>query len=360
MYVIAEAGSNHNGNLEEAKKLVEHAEKSGASCCKFQFINPETLYLPVKGGGERDGSVCVNPVYEQRNKERLSNAEWADVWTYAKSKNIDVSASIFDEDGAQMLADLGAPFAKIASCDFNNFELIDIAATYFPTVVLSTGMASEEEIEHTVSFLNKSHPKCDYKIMYCMSLYPAQVEHFDFPKLNKIIQLCGIEAVGFSDHTGGVTAAVMAQMLGVGMFEKHFTSSKLQNGFDHAHALDPVELTGYVAALAEVESVRTRMESSNADAVTAIRARRGLYAARDLQPGHIITREDVLVVRPMADLGPADMPSVIGRRVCSALLKHEALGLDGEQVVRGMSLETEANAHWEQELREKGLTDGRS
>ena len=155
--IIAEAGSNHNGSKHRACELVELSHECAASVCKFQFINPDGLYLPQYF--EEETNVYVpNKVYHERQKEVLSYEDWKFVWNFSNSLGMTVTASVFDRKGADLLASLGARSVKIASSDLNNYELHDIVSERFPDVIISTGMSSLNEVFIVADRMKLLHP----------------------------------------------------------------------------------------------------------------------------------------------------------------------------------------------------------
>lgn len=353
--IIAEAGSNHNGKVELAIKLAAAAHRSGADYCKYQFIRPAGLYLPVEldEGGHVAGK---SRVFQQRESEVLTKAEWKQVWRECQGLGIKATASVFDYEGIELLADLGCDFAKIASCDLNNTELHGLASGAFRKIIISTGMGSKEEILNVEKYFRKQHPHVDLTYMFCTSLYPTLLRQVNFAKLQWMQTTLGTDRVGYSDHTEGYAASVAAQVLGVRTFEKHFTLSKKMPGFDHKVALEEEELSEYVNVLKDLpDHGRCQEQIDQVDGVTAVRARRGLYAARDIKLGEVVSRNDVLSVRPSAALGPNEIGLIVGKRAAVDLAMYQPLAADTSGVVSGGSLSVEAAQYWATEMKDKGM-----
>lgn len=355
--IIAEAGSNHNGCLEMAKSLVRAAKDSNATSVKFQFIFPEGLYVPFF---YENGSHLENQVFAVRKKELLSAEEWSTVWGYAGKLGVGISASVFCERGVGLLAKLGAPFVKIASTDLTNKELIASACCAFDRVIVSTGMATIAEIDDSVRFVKASFPKTRLELMHCVSLYPCELRMANTQRI-KLLRSCFEIPVGYSDHTSSSASATMALVQGAVFFEKHFTLDKSLPGFDHKYASTPAELADYVSTLRDAAlgmSVPCNPVDSY-DQLTRDRARRGLYAARDLRKGHVISRADLLYVRPSNPSAAGDPAQLIGARLERDVSQYEALSTH-LTVSAGQSMWREASQYWSQEMSDKGMVDNES
>lgn len=311
IHVIAEAGNNHNGNLETGKRLIETAARSGADSVKFQIINPEGLYLPKVW--DRDQAV-PNEVFEQRKQLILTDDDYRTLSEFAKTNSIALSASVFDEAGLALLTELGPPYIKIASCDLNNHPLLErTAATGIP-IVVSTGMSTLDDVERAVEVLTKTK-SIKFVLLHCVSIYPASIESMNLRFIQELKSNFDCE-VGLSDHTEGSIAASVAIGMGATWIEKHFTLDRSQPGFDHAYALEPDQFREYVSDLRCAESSIAGDEDklSLGELETRKRARRGLYAAVDIPEGHRIAPEDVLIVRPEGPMQPGDLARVIGAK----------------------------------------------
>ena len=350
--IIAEAGSNHNGNKENAKKLIELAYAAGASSIKFQFIFPEGLYLPYT---QVDGKMEKSVVFDIRKKEQLTRAAWEEVWLHAKTVGIPISASVFCSQGVSLLKHLGAEYVKIASTDLTNISLINLACQNFNDVIISTGMATIEEIANTVAWVRQNYPNLNLKLMHCVSVYPCDFKQSQLNRISALSKAFDLD-VGYSDHTSDATSAAMAWSMGVRIFEKHFTHDKSASGFDHAHAQDAEELHNYVDTLNSCNQavIWQPNEIDAAQKITKVRARRGFYAARDLPKGHILTESDILSVRPSSNLGLSDASQLIGRRLETAVQKYTAFG-QAIYLRQEQANWKEAQSFWLDEMKQKRM-----
>lgn len=353
--IIAEAGSNHNGDPARAMELIDVACRAGASSVKFQFIFAEGLYVPayVDGSG-----YVANPVFDQRRGEEMAAADWQAIWAHADAQGIAVSASVFCDRGIALLKRLGAPYVKIASTDLTNHALIGQACSAFERVIVSTGMAALAEIDAMVRFVRLQHPRTDLQLMHCVSTYPCPLADANSQRVALLRQGFGLP-VGYSDHTDGVVSAAMALVQGASFFEKHVTTDRGLPGFDHAHALDGSGLAAYVQRLRDAAASLARPANALAEGetVTKIRARRGVYAARDMPKGHVLRAEDLLFVRPSTAFECSDPAELVGQPLAQDAPRYAALGVGGAVHVVDSNWQ-EARAYWDREMREKGMRLG--
>lgn len=350
--VIAEAGSNHNGSIEAAKKLIDIAEFAGASSVKFQFIYADGLYLPKYLD---DNSYVDNPVFKVRQSEEITESQWRSIWAHAKTRGIDISASVFCKKGISLLKSLGASYVKIASTDLTNHWLIGQACAAFDRVIVSTGMANFAEVAAMVNFVRSNFPKTNLQIMHCISLYPCPLESANLTRIKALKEYFDIP-VGYSDHTGDNISAPMALVSGASFFEKHFTYDQSLPGFDHAHALDADGLKEYISTLNNSSAALSskRYENSEKECVSKIRARRGVYAARDLKAGDVLKEEDLLFVRPSTEYNANDPTVFVGSVLNADIPQYTALG-EGGGVKKVKSNWKEADQYWSTEMKEKGM-----
>ncbi|MBU25803.1 MAG: hypothetical protein CMD99_07210 [Gammaproteobacteria bacterium] len=355
--VIAEAGSNHNGSLNDAKKLIDIAKSASASSVKFQFIFSEGLYLPKY---LIDGSYYDSEVYAQRRSEEFGDEQWEEIWRYAALREIDISASVFCDRGISLLKRLGAGYVKIASTDLTNHLLIEKVCKEFSTVLLSTGMASLAEIANAVSVAKAANQKIDLKLLHCVSMYPCAFEESKISRISALKSAFGLD-VGYSDHTIDERSAILAWTAGARFFEKHFTFDKTLAGFDHAHAQSPEELNNYVQTVALCEEAlnwsEESLSSESGELKTKIRARRGIYASRDLEAGHRITEDDLLFVRPSSEYEGHDPRDLVGLLITEAAPQYSALGTGSNVSIVGSNCK-EASAFWANEMKEKKMIGG--
>ena len=327
VHIIAEGGTNHGGHLALASKLAGIARESGADSVKFQLIYPEGLYLPKLW---ENGKLVENSVFAARAAQCMTDDDWRRLADHCRELALPMSASVFDERSLAFMDLLDPPYIKIASVDLNHSRLLKKAAETGRRLIVSTGMSTLGEIEQAVTdILSTGHT--DLVLMHCVSRYPCPTDQTNVSFVTTLRSAFGTE-VGFSDHTENSCAAMAALALGATWIEKHITYDRAASGFDHAYAMEPEMFRGYVA---DVRAVSASLAPKAAkltpeEQQTAKRARRSLYAARDLPAGHVVTDQDVMIVRPAGPMAPNTVQLVVGVRLARDLKQfepfvHEAL-----------------------------------
>ncbi len=316
LHIIADLCTNHDGDIDKAKKLIYAAYQSGADSVKFQIIYPEGLYVAKVPNGN---GFMDNPALEQRRKTMLSDDVYRGLADYSHTLPLPLSASVFDTRGLDLLDEMDAPYIKLASCDLNNLPFVAEAAERGRPLILSTGMAELPEVERAVGVAQKAGVS-DIVLLHCVSIYPAPVEKTNLTMIPLLLREFGMP-VGFSDHTLNSVAAVAAVALGATWFEKHFTLCTTDVGFDHAHSTPPEALSTYINDLRSAAGACTPQHPKVGEAEQALRlrARRGLYAARDLASGEVLRKEDILIVRPESPCKPADLERLLGVTVAEKI-----------------------------------------
>ena len=258
----------------------------------------------------------------------LTNKEYEELAEYSVSKQIPLSASVFDTKGLNLLTKFNPPYIKTASCDLNNTRFLCEVAEKGIKMIISTGMSTLSDIEKSIQTLDKIGFK-DIVLLHCVSIYPAYLEQTNLSFIDTLKNTFGFP-VGFSDHTGNSIAACMALAKGATWFEKHFTEDHKQEGFDHAYAMEEGAMTEYVSDLHKACQALVPKEENitEAERYTRKRARRSLYANRDLQSGEIIKNEDILIVRPESVLDADQIDEVVGKRLKVPLKQYEPFRLE--------------------------------
>ena len=328
-FIVAELSANHGGSLERALAVMEAAKAADADAVKLQTYTPDTMTIDsdrpdfrIKGG-LWDG----RQLYELY-REAHTPWDWHEV-LFARAEELDLTifSTPFDVTAVDLLERLGAPAYKIAS-----FELVDlplivrVAQTGKPTI-MSTGMASTDEIAEAVAAFRAAKGR-DLLLLHCVSGYPTPASQSN---LRRIVTLsrefdCPI---GLSDHTLGIEVAIAAVALGACVIEKHFTLRRADGGPDAAFSLEPNELAGLVrganaafAALGTGSPLRAAVEQESRV------FRRSLYVVEDIGPGEMLTAENIRIIRPGFGLAPKHLPDVIGKRARRALPRGTALSWD--------------------------------
>lgn len=325
IHLIAEAGTNHNGSVAVGKKLIRKAAHAGADSVKFQMIFPDGLYLPVEhlGGGVTQPSA----VFAKRQATALDLNGFRELAAYCRELRVGFSASVFDQQGIDLLVELDAPYIKIASCDLNNSPLIMRAAAAGKPLVISTGMSQLDEIKRAIDDA-RSAGAGDIVLMHCVSIYPCPTQQANVSFLDTLAAQFDV-ALGYSDHTESSIAAAIAVSNGVRWIEKHITLDRDDEGFDHTYAMEPPMFAAYAADVtAAYHATRPPVEKvGDAECEVRRRARRGLYAAHRIESGQTIGQDDVLIVRPEAALAPNQIFELIGGTATQPIEKYQPLEL---------------------------------
>ena len=325
IHIIGEAGTNHNGSYETARQLVDVAVEAKADSIKFQIIYPEGLYLPRLF---QNGVYQDNEVFAIRAANALTDGEYQGLAAYCAESDIPFTASIFDRQGLDLLDDLDVPYIKTASCDLNNSPFLMEVAERGRRMIISTGMATLGEIDRAVSDV-VSKGNDNIVLLHCVSIYPAPVERMNLGFIRTLQQAFGFP-VGLSDHTESTLAASVAVAMGVSWIEKHFTLDRTSKGFDHAYAMEPQSFADYIKDVraTELACASRAQKVGETEETVRLRARRGLFAARDMALDETFAPEDVLIVRPEAPLRPNDLPLVLGRKARREVHQYEPITLE--------------------------------
>ncbi|MHA6247649.1 pseudaminic acid synthase [Pontibacter sp. CAU 1760] len=312
-FIIAEMSGNHNHSLERALAIVDAAAAAGADAIKLQTYTADTMTLPGAFTIEDENSLWKGRELYDLYQEAYTPWEWhKPIFDRAKAQGILAFSSPFDETAVDFLEELGAPAYKIASFENTDHPLIrKVAATGKP-VIISTGAATVSELDEAVRVLREAG--CEQFVMLkCTSTYPSTPQNTNLVTIPHMRELFGVQ-VGLSDHTMGVGAAVAAVALGATVIEKHFTLSRADGGVDSAFSLEPAELQSLVVeterawhALGHVQYGVQRAEEKSR------LFKRSVYAAKDIQAGDTLTKENIRVIRPGLGLAPKHYEELLGK-----------------------------------------------
>jgi N,N'-diacetyllegionaminate synthase len=312
LFIVAEAGINHNGDLDTALRLVEGAADAGADAVKFQEFTLEELYAPASY--ERILKL-KDPAWRDALHRLSFKPEWHErIWEKARRVGITCFSTPFHPDAVRGL-DSFVPFYKVASGDITNIPLLESVAETGKGVFLSTGASTLHEIDAAVNLFNRASPPfiC---LMHCIMLYPPPDEILNLAFMDTLRSRYGLP-VGFSDHTLDASAAILALGRGAVAVEKHFTLDRTKEGADHAHSLDPAGFRDFVTALRRSERMLGGADRviSEEESRERIFARRGLYAAVAIRRGEVLKESHLRCLRPVAGIGAERFHDVVGRRV---------------------------------------------
>lgn len=315
-YVIAEMSANHNGNLEAAFLLIEEAKKAGADAIKIQTYRPDTITLNCDLPDFRisEGLWAGRSLYELYEWAHTP-WEWHEaLFEYARRIGITIFSSPFDATAVDLLETLNAPAYKIASFEAVDLALIQYVATTGKPMIISTGMASFDEIQEAVQAAYDGGCK-QLALLHCVSGYPAPASDYNLKTLGDMRDRFAVP-VGLSDHTLDNITAIASVALGASIVEKHFTLNRSGGGPDDSFSLEPDELAWLCQgtrtaweALGKVDYTRKSSELDN------LKFRRSLYFVKELKAGEVITPDSVRSVRPGYGLPPKYFGQIVGRRV---------------------------------------------
>lgn len=328
-YIIAEMSANHNGNIETAFKIIEEAKKAGADALKIQTYRPDTITL----NSDKPDFMINDGLWKGRTLYELY--EWAHTpWEWHKSLfgkardvGITMFSSPFDTTAVDLLEDLNAPAYKIASFEAVDLPLIEYVARTGKPMIISTGMANDEEIQEAIDAARGAGCK-ELAILHCVSGYPAPAEDYNLKTLVDMKERFGV-LTGLSDHTLDNTTAIVGAALGASIIEKHFTLDRNGGGPDDSFSLEPAELAALCrdtktakAALGKVDYGRKSSEQGN------VKFRRSLYFVKDMKAGEIITKDCIRSVRPGFGLAPKYFSELLGKSLTSDVLENSAVTWD--------------------------------
>ena len=327
-YIIAEIGSNHNGDMALCRRLIDAAAEAGAHAVKFQSWSETSLI--AKEEYERntvytDKKKHFGPLQEMVKAYQLTPEQHLEALSYCKTRGIAFCSSVFSREEADLLDRLDVPFCKFASMDIVHLELLKYVARKQRPLLIATGMATLGEIEQAVETV-RGEGNDQIVLLHCISIYPPEYASIHLRNMVTLEQAFDVP-VGFSDHTLGVSIPLAAIALGACVIEKHFTLDKDMEGWDHAISADPPELRTIVEEGRNVftalgSSVRT---VSDAELEKRKKFRRSLVARQALQKGHVLTQDDLDAKRPGTGISPDKMPYVLNRRLVSDLEEDQVL-----------------------------------
>ena len=315
VYIIAEAGVNHNGNVELAKKMVDEAKSAGADCIKFQTFVSKNLASKSAGKAayQKNTTDADESQLDMLKKLELSFAEFAALKEYCAVKEIDFLSTAFDFESVDFLESLGMETWKIPSGEITDLPYLIRIAKTGKAVILSTGMSTLREIEAALDVLNRNGAGA-ITLLHCTTEYPAAYAHVNLHAMATMRKAFGLP-VGYSDHTQGIEVSIAAAALGAVMIEKHFTLDAAMEGPDHKSSLEPDELKAMVTAVRHVEMALGNGEKriSPQEAQTLKVARKSITASRGILKGECFTAENLTVKRPGTGLSPMKWFDVIGQ-----------------------------------------------
>jgi N,N'-diacetyllegionaminate synthase len=332
--IIAEAGVNHNGSIENAFRLVDKAAEAGADYIKFQTFKAELVVgksarkaeYQIANTGKNDESQL-----EMIKKLELTHAQHELLIEYCRQKGIGFFSTAFDLESLKYLADAGLKLVKIPSGEITNLPYLRKAALWFEKVIISTGMATMDEINDAVSvFTDAGIGKQNITILHCNTEYPTPMRDVNLKAMLSIGKYFGT-AIGYSDHTLGIEIPVAAVALGATVIEKHFTLDKNMEGPDHLASLEPDELNAMVSAIRNIEQAVSGSglkEPSESEMRNIPIVRKSIVASQNIKKGDIFSEENITVKRPGTGISPMKWDEVIGQAAIMDFEEDELIKLN--------------------------------
>jgi len=315
--IIAEAGVNHNGDINNALKLIDVAAQAGVDYVKFQTFKAEKLV-------SKDAKKAEYQIQNMRGEENsqfmmlkkleLSLQDHEMLIDYCKNKGIQFFSTAFDLDSLQYLKDVGLELVKIPSGEITNLPYLRKAAKLFSKVILSTGMSTMDDISSAVDVF-KAEGITDITILHCNTEYPTPMEDVNLRAMQAIKEQFQTK-IGYSDHTLGIEVPIAAVALGASVIEKHFTLDKSMRGPDHAASLEPFELINMVAAIRNIEKTMQGdgiKKPSQSELKNIAVARKSIVAARSIKKGELLSENNLTVKRPGTGISPMLWDETVGK-----------------------------------------------
>lgn len=329
--IIAEAGVNHNGDVTQAKKLVDVAAECGADLIKFQMFDANNL--ATKDAPKADYQIDTTNSSESQ-QTMLSNLALTEdtvkeLFAYAKEKNIGIFATGFDVASVNTLIKLGQDRFKIPSGEITNLPLLRYVGQQNKQVLLSTGMCELSEVEFAIKILiNSGTLKDKITVLHCTSAYPAPMIDINLNAMQTMQRVFDV-SVGYSDHSQGIEVAIAAVALGASVIEKHFTIDKNLPGPDHKASLEPAELRSMIVGIRNIEEARgngiKRVMPSEISNLLLVR--KSIVAKSNIKTGEIFSYENLTTKRPGTGVSPLNLDEIIGTKSKRDYLADELIEL---------------------------------
>lgn len=325
VFIIAEAGINHNGDLETAKKMVFAAKECGADAIKFQSLKAEELIIEEAGKAEHIKGK--QSFFEMIKSWELSGDDYKKLADFAKKEGIIFFASVFGAQSLEMMKKAAAPIFKIASCDLNNHFLLEKVAKTKKPAIFSTGMGDIREIKEAVRILEKGSKEIG--ILHCVSLYPPRAEELNLQRIQALKRLFPKHTIGYSDHTLDIFAPIAAVALGARIIEKHFTLDKNMPGPDQPSSADPAEFKKMAEQIRFLEKGINWAEKSIAPSKREKEMmksfRRSLVANEKISKGSVVAIDKIGIKRPGTGIPPSQIEKIIGKKAKKDIEKNAVL-----------------------------------
>jgi pseudaminic acid synthase len=324
VFIIAELSANHNGSIETAIETIKAAKRAGADCIKLQTYRADTITIDSK----KDDFLIKGTIWEGKNlyelyQEAYTPWEWhPELFRVAKEEGLICFSSPFDKTAVDFLETLDVPAYKIASFEITDIPLIEYVASKGKPIIISTGIATEKDIELALQACRKMG-NYDIALLKCTSSYPAPIEEANMIMVKDLAERYGVVS-GLSDHTIGSTVPLVATCFGARIIEKHFILDRSIGGPDASFSMNEEEFTAMVKAVREAEKAIGKVDYHLTEKqIKGKDFSRSLYVVKDLKKGDVITDESVKSIRPGFGLHPQFLPEILGKKINRDLEKGE-------------------------------------
>jgi len=314
IYIIAELSANHNGKLQNALDTIKAAKEIGVDCIKLQTYTADTITLDCK---KDDFMINHDTLWDGKYlydlyKEAYTPWEWHEkLFEYARSIELDIFSSPFDKTAVDFLEQFNPSAYKIASLEITDYELIRYTASKGKPIIISTGIATFDEIQDAVGIC-RDEGNNDIVLLKCTSAYPAALEDANLMTIPNLSETFGVIS-GFSDHTLGITAPIVATTLGAKVIEKHFILDKSIGGADADFSIDKQEFSEMIKAIRDVEKLIGKVDYSMTEKKKKSRQHsRSLYVTKGIKKGEVFTEENIRSVRPGHGMHPKYLSDILG------------------------------------------------
>lgn len=328
--IIAEAGVNHNGSIELAKKLVDAAAEAGANYVKFQTFKANKIASKQaqKAAYQKQSTDVSESQLDMLKRLELDENAHLELIAYCKEKNIAFLSTAFDFESIELLQKLGITLGKIPSGELTNLPFLRKMAKAFPEIILSTGMANMDEVKATINVLFQAGTKKEnLTILHCNTEYPTPFQDVNLKAMLTIEKELKVP-IGYSDHTLGIEVPIAAVAMGAKVIEKHFTLDRNMEGPDHKASLEPSELKTMIASIRNIElalSGNGDKLTSNSEQKNKEIARKSIVAEKKIIFGEIFSEDNITVKRPGNGISPMLWDSVIGQKATKNFEEDELI-----------------------------------
>ncbi len=330
IFIVAEIGVNHNGDVKLAKKLIDVARDAGADAVKFQAFKTERVVTKYaeKANYQKETTGLDESQYRMIRRLELEDKEFKKLFNYAEKNSIIFLSSAFDNESVDLLDDLGVPAFKVASGEIIDLPLLKYIAEKKRPIILSTGMSTLNEIGDALEVIREKGVE-DVILLHCVTSYPAKIEDANLRVMETLRHKFKLP-VGFSDHTLGITVPISAAALGAVLIEKHFTLDRTLPGPDHRSSLEPDELEDMIRSIRDVEKALgdgTKKPTDDEERIKKV-IRRSIVAKVTIPRGTIITEDMLDLKRPGVGIEPKNLNQVVGRRAKKNVKPDELITFD--------------------------------